>query len=48
VMIAARNNSKSMIQVLPPYIVFDKNDIYLDRVQEVFNKANTNSIKGDF
>ena len=48
VMIAARNNSRSMTQILPPFIVFDKNDIYLDRVQELFNKANTNSIKGDF
>ena len=48
VMIAARNNSKSMTQILPPFIVFDKNNIYLEKAEEAFNKANTNSIKGDF
>jgi len=47
-MVAARNNSKSMTQILPPFIVFDKNNIYLEKAEKAFNKAKTNSIKGDF
>jgi len=48
VMIAARNNTKSMVQILPPFIVFDKDNVYLDKAQSAFEKANTQSIKGDF
>ena len=48
VMIAARNNSKSMTQVLPPFVVFDETSVYMPKAQEAFDKANTNSIKGDF
>jgi len=48
VMILARNNSKSMTQILPPFIVFDEESHYLKKAQEAFKKANTNSIKGDF
>ena len=48
VMIAARNNSKSMTQVLPPFVVFDEKSVYMPKAQEAFDKANTNSIKGDF
>jgi len=48
VMIAARNNSKSMTTILPPFVVFDKNNVYLDQAQSAFDKAQTNSIKGDF
>ena len=48
VMIAARNNSKSMTQVLPPFVVFDNESVYTKRAQDAFRKANTNSIKGDF
>jgi len=48
VMIAARNNSKSMTQILPPLIVFDKNNVYLEHAQYAFDRAKTNSIKGDF
>ena len=48
VMIAARNNSKSMTQVLPPFVVFDEKSVYMPKAQEAFEKANTNSIKGDF
>jgi len=47
VMIAARNNSKSMTQILPPFIVFDGHDIYMPNAQNAFDKASTNSIKGD-
>ena len=46
VMIAARNNSKSMTQILPPFVVFDEHDRYLEMAQEAFDKANTHSIKG--
>lgn len=48
VMIAARNNSKSMTQVLPPLVVFDEKSVYTPHAQKAFEKANTNSIKGDF
>jgi len=48
VMIAARNNSKSMTQILAPFIVFDKNNVYVDKAQLAFEKAKTHSIKGDF
>ncbi len=48
VMIAARNNSKSMTQILPPFVVFDEKNVYLPIAQKAFKKANTHSIKGDF
>jgi tRNA1(Val) A37 N6-methylase TrmN6 len=48
VMIAARNNSKSMTQILPPFVVFDEESLYREKAQIAFDKANTNSIKGDF
>jgi tRNA1(Val) A37 N6-methylase TrmN6 len=48
VMIAARNNSRSMTQILPPFVVFDNKSIYMPKAQEAFKRANTNSIKGDF
>jgi len=48
VMIAARVGSKSMMQVLPPFVVFDDDSIYTKKAQAVFDRAATNSIKGDF
>ncbi len=48
VMIAARNNSKSMTQILPPLVVFDDRSVYMPKAQQAFDKAKTNSIKGDF
>ncbi len=48
VMIAARMNSKSMTQILPPFVVFDDDSIYREKAMKAFEKANTNSIKGDF
>jgi len=48
VMIAARNNSKSMTRILPPFVVFDEKSIYMPQAQAAFEEANTNSIKGDF
>jgi tRNA1(Val) A37 N6-methylase TrmN6 len=48
VMVSARNNSKSMTQILPPLVVFDDNNVYKYRAQNALDKANTNSIKGDF
>ena len=47
VMIAARMNSKSMTQVLPPFVVFDDESVYREKAMKAFEKANTNSIKGD-
>jgi len=48
VMIAARNNSKSMTQILPPLIVFNEESVYTKKAEEAFRKANTHSIKGEF
>ena len=48
VMIAARMNSKSMTQILPPFVVFDDESVYRQNAQKAFERANTNSIKGDF
>jgi len=48
VMIAARNNSKSMTTVLAPFVVFDEKNEYMFKAQEAFDKASTHSIKGDF
>ena len=48
VMIAARNNSKSMTQILPPFVVFDDDSVYREKAMKAFVSANTHSIKGDF
>ena len=48
VMIAARNNSRSMTQILPPFVVFDEESNYRPNAQKAFEKAGTHSIKGDF
>ena len=48
VMIAARNNSKSMTTILPPFVVFDNQSVYTLKAQTAFDLANTSSIKGDF
>ena len=48
VMISARANSKSMMRVLPPLIVFDKDSKYSLEAKRAFINASTNSIKGDY
>lgn len=48
VMIAARMGSKSMTQILPPFVVFNDKSIYREKAMKAFERANTNSIKGDF
>lgn len=48
VMICARMNSKSMMKILPPLIVFDEQSNYNSEAQMAFLKAGTNSIKGDY
>ena len=48
VMIAARLGSKSMTKVLPPFVVFDENSVYREKAMRAFERANTNSIKGDY
>lgn len=48
VMIAARMNSKSMMKVLAPLIVFDEQSNYNVEAKKAFEKAGTNSIKGDY
>ncbi len=48
VMISARMNSKSMMKVMPPLIVFDKDSNYNEEAERAFYKAGTYSIKGDY
>jgi len=48
VMISARMNSKSLMRIMPPLIVFDSDSNYNIEAQRAFEKAETNSIKGDF
>ncbi|MFT7824463.1 MAG: methyltransferase [Sulfurimonas sp.] len=48
VMVAARNNSRSMTQVLPPFIVFGEDSLYGPDAKKAFERAGTHSIKGDF
>jgi tRNA1(Val) A37 N6-methylase TrmN6 len=48
VMIEARMGSKSMTQILPPFVVFDDKNVYREEAMKAFERANTNSIKGDF
>ncbi|CAA6809037.1 MAG: tRNA (adenine37-N(6))-methyltransferase TrmN6 (EC [uncultured Sulfurovum sp.] len=48
VMISARMNSKSMMKIDPPLIVFDDKSNYNTEAQHAFKKAGTNSIKGDY
>ena len=48
VMICARLNSKSMMKVLPPLIVFDKDSNYQAEASRAFLRASTHSIKGDY
>jgi len=48
VMIAARMGSKSMTKILPPFVVFDEKSDYREKALKAFERANTNSIKGDF
>ena len=48
VMIAARNNSAYMTQIMPPFVVFDEASNYLPAAQKAFVRAGTHSIKGDF
>jgi tRNA1Val (adenine37-N6)-methyltransferase len=47
VMIAARNNARSMTKVLPPLVVFDEESSYLPEAIRVFERAGTHSIKGE-
>jgi tRNA1(Val) A37 N6-methylase TrmN6 len=48
VMILARANSRSMMKIMPPLIIFDKENSYESEAKKAFEKAGTNSIKGDF
>ncbi len=46
-LIAARANSRAMLSVLPPLIVFDANDRYLPEAQKAFDRAETHVISGE-
>jgi len=48
VMIEARMNSKSLMKIMPPLIVFDEESNYLAEAKEAFLKAKTHSIKADY
>jgi len=46
-LIAARANSKAMLRVLPPLIVFDDNNNYLPEAQAAFDQAATHVISAE-
>jgi len=48
VMISARVNSKSLMKILPPLIVFNKDSIYNKEAKNAFINAGTYTIKGEF
>ena len=48
VMISARMNSKSLTKIRPPLIVFNGDNKYHKEAEDAFNKASTQSIKGDY
>ena len=48
VMIVARLNSKSLTKILPPLIVFNEKSVYNREAKKAFEKASTQSIKGDY
>ena len=48
VMISARANSKSMMRVLPPLVIFDSDSNYLSEAKMAFFRASTHSIKGEY
>ncbi len=45
VLFACRHNSKASTKVLPPLIIFEKNDIYTDEAKDAFKFASAHSIK---
>jgi len=47
VLVAARANSKAMLKVMPPLVVFDQQSCYLDDANRAFERAQTHSIKAD-
>ena len=48
VMILARANSKAMMKIVPPLVVFDKDNNYMNEAKQSFIIASTHSIKGDY
>ena len=48
VMIATRSGSKSMTKILPPLVVQHHDNSYLSSTQDIFDRADTYSIKGEF
>ena len=48
VMIATRSGSKSMTKILPPLVVQHHDNSYLSSTREIFDRADTYSIKGEF
>ena len=48
VMISARSNSKAMMKIMPPLVVFNEESDYRDEAKKAFKKAGTTSLKGDY
>lgn len=44
-MIYAKKNSKSLVKILNPLIVFDENNEFTKTVQNIYKEAQTHSIK---
>lgn len=48
VLIYAKKNSKSLLKILEPLVVFDENSNFTQKVKEIYSDIGTNSIKVDF
>ena len=47
VMIYAKKNSKSLLKIIPPLIMFDENNKFSTTVEDIYEKSATHSIKCD-
>ncbi len=45
VMVATKKNSKSLMKILPPAIMFDKNGEFMDSTNDIYNLCSTHSVK---
>lgn len=48
VLVYAKKNSKSLVNILPPLIVFDEEANFTKEVQDIYKEISSNSIKVDF
>ncbi|MBY0540000.1 MAG: methyltransferase, partial [Campylobacterales bacterium] len=47
ILVYAKRNSKSLTKILKPLIVFDENNEFTSKIQDIYIKSSTHSIKVD-